>query len=274
MPRPKISEPTIKALFAKSGNVCAFPGCNHELVTDENVVVSQICHIEAANPLGERYNSQSNDEYRSSYPNLILLCYKHHKITNDIEKYPVSRLKQIKADHEKRHSAIAVEITDSVVDEFLADDRVYWKEIEHLVTKEHVAPDLAFNLPMNENLVADFDDLLQSINEIKKFVADLNISARDKSSYINDFLNLTNHALLSEEDKLRVLSTIKSWDFELTCLAIPNSLNQLELKTLRTQMYVLSVLLKINPADAELISKREEVRENLRDTMLNTGLLD
>ena len=48
---------TIRALFAKSGNVCAFPECTHELVTKDNLYVAEVCHIEAANPRGARYKS-------------------------------------------------------------------------------------------------------------------------------------------------------------------------------------------------------------------------
>jgi len=53
---------TIKALFAKSGNQCAFPGCNHVLVTDKNLFVGELCHIEAAAPGGPRYNDKMSDK--------------------------------------------------------------------------------------------------------------------------------------------------------------------------------------------------------------------
>src|SRR5699024_11234348 len=66
MTRLAITRKTLIPLFAKSGNVCAFPGCTHELVTARNLFVGQICHIEAANPGGQRYNPNSTDEERRS----------------------------------------------------------------------------------------------------------------------------------------------------------------------------------------------------------------
>ena len=91
---------TIKRLFGLSGNQCAFPGCNKKMVNDKNAKDSNICHIEAANLGGERYNPNMSDVQRADYPNLILLCQQHHDETNDVSKYTVDVLKEMKAKHE------------------------------------------------------------------------------------------------------------------------------------------------------------------------------
>lgn len=45
---------TVRELYLKSGNRCAFPGCNKALFNAKGVFVGHICHIEAAEPgLGE-----------------------------------------------------------------------------------------------------------------------------------------------------------------------------------------------------------------------------
>ncbi len=49
--RKRITEKTIKKLFALSGNKCAFNGCNHRLVDKHGNIFAQICHIEAAEPV-------------------------------------------------------------------------------------------------------------------------------------------------------------------------------------------------------------------------------
>ena len=91
---------TLKKLYALSGNQCAFPNCEKELVNRGNAKNSNICHIEARNEGGQRYNSNMTDKERNDYPNLILLCIQHHDKTNDVEKYTVERLKQMKQIHE------------------------------------------------------------------------------------------------------------------------------------------------------------------------------
>jgi hypothetical protein len=90
---------TLKRLFALSGNQCAFPGCALALVNESNAANSNICHIEAAEPGGQRYNSNMSPKQRADYPNLILLCHSHHKVTDDETIYTVERLKAMKIDH-------------------------------------------------------------------------------------------------------------------------------------------------------------------------------
>jgi len=96
----KYTDKTIKRLFALSGNQCAFSNCEKKLVNQNNAKDSNICHIEAKNEGGERYNPDMSEEERDDYPNLILLCIQHHDETNDVQKYTVEKLKQMKRNHE------------------------------------------------------------------------------------------------------------------------------------------------------------------------------
>lgn len=66
--------------------------------------IGQLCHIEAAEAGGERFRMEMTNEERRSAANLMLMCYKHHVETNDVELFPVSRMKQMKSDHERRFS--------------------------------------------------------------------------------------------------------------------------------------------------------------------------
>ncbi|MDR2790467.1 MAG: hypothetical protein LBB59_05780, partial [Campylobacteraceae bacterium] len=103
MARKDITDLTIKRLYALSGNKCAFPDCNVTFVSCENKTnVSTICHIEAAEEGGERYNPNSNDEERRSFKNLILLCPNHHRITDDVSIYTVEILRAMKKTHEAK----------------------------------------------------------------------------------------------------------------------------------------------------------------------------
>lgn len=65
-----ITETTIKQLFTLSGNKCANPQCTNNLIHidgDTITVIAQICHIEAANVGGERYNENMNDDERRHF---------------------------------------------------------------------------------------------------------------------------------------------------------------------------------------------------------------
>lgn len=103
MSRLRITEKTIKKLYAKSKNQCSFTDCEQQIFSTNNTEnISQICHIEAAEEGGQRYNPDSTDEVRRQYDNLILLCPTHHEITDDISKYTVKVLKKMKSMHENK----------------------------------------------------------------------------------------------------------------------------------------------------------------------------
>jgi hypothetical protein len=102
--RLKPSFATFRALFLKSGNLCAFPGCDALVMNEAGLFIGQLCHIEAAEPGGERFNPNMTNEERRSASNLMLMCYPHHRETNDKAKYTVADLRRMKAAHERRFS--------------------------------------------------------------------------------------------------------------------------------------------------------------------------
>ncbi|WP_257657882.1 hypothetical protein [Parapedobacter lycopersici] len=117
MARLQLKPSVIKKLFALSGNQCAFPGCDQHIVESSGIVIGEICHIEAAEQGGERFNKDSNDDYRRSFENLILLCPIHHKITNDVKKYPSPELRKYKSLHEEKFVREQLSVTDNIVDQ-------------------------------------------------------------------------------------------------------------------------------------------------------------
>ena len=93
-------ESTVKRLCTLSGNQCAAPGCTKSLIArDGKTIVSKICHIEAANENGPRFNPGMEDDERRHFDNLILLCDECHRMIDNQEnekKYPVVLLKEWK----------------------------------------------------------------------------------------------------------------------------------------------------------------------------------
>jgi len=100
--RLKPTGATIRQLFARSGNLCAFPECTHLLIDAEGEFIAQVAHIEVAEDGGERFNKDMSNEQRRHPDNLVLLCYEHHVKTNDVTVWTVSKMKKMKEDHERR----------------------------------------------------------------------------------------------------------------------------------------------------------------------------
>jgi hypothetical protein len=108
------STPTIKRLFAVSGNRCAFPKCNAPMVLADTLV-GEICHIKGKRPEAARYDPTRPIAELNDYDNLILLCATHHKVVDDDEEaYTVARLRRMKAEHEAQATPIAETEADRV----------------------------------------------------------------------------------------------------------------------------------------------------------------
>jgi len=93
---------TFRELYLKSGNECAFAHCDRRMIDGEGNFVGEVCHIEAAEEGGERFNPNQTNEERRQFLNLMLMCHEHHVVTNEVRAYTVEHLRQIKADHEAK----------------------------------------------------------------------------------------------------------------------------------------------------------------------------
>lgn len=107
---------TLRELYLKSGNVCAFPGCTNIMININGDFIGQVCHIEAAEEGGPRFNVNQTNDDRRSFQNLMLMCYEHHTITHDVNRYSVDDLKKMKERHEITFSSILDRICNSIVD--------------------------------------------------------------------------------------------------------------------------------------------------------------
>jgi hypothetical protein len=138
----------LRALFARSGNRCAFPGCTSSLINERNQFIAQVCHIEAAEEGGERFNPRQTDEERRQYENLLILCYPHHVETNDVDAYPAQMLLEIKATHEQNFEKNPFKIDESVLYKIALEMEQYWSRVAVLHRDHHVvSPDGHFKFP-------------------------------------------------------------------------------------------------------------------------------
>jgi len=104
-----ISIATQNLLWGRSAGRCEFAGCNKPLwkssVTQEGVNIGQKAHIYSFSDCGPRGNDGISSQELNSTENLILVCHEcHQKIDSakDGERYPVSLVRQMKREHERR----------------------------------------------------------------------------------------------------------------------------------------------------------------------------
>ena len=101
--RTRIRDTVAKTMFALSGNVCYFTGCDEVLARPEwSKVNGEIAHICGERPGAPRYDSTISAKDRNDCPNLMVRCPKHHKLIDQLEpsNFPVSVLHEMKEKHE------------------------------------------------------------------------------------------------------------------------------------------------------------------------------
>lgn len=92
------SQATIQCLYGRSGNRCAFPDCDYQIIADGGQVRGRICHIKGLRPGSARYDAAQTDKQRNAYENLVLMCANHHDAIDAQEKnYTVEVLHEMKA---------------------------------------------------------------------------------------------------------------------------------------------------------------------------------
>jgi len=146
----------LRELYLKSGNQCAFPGCHEVMIDSQGHFVGEICHIEGAMPGGERFNPKQSNEERRAFSNLMLLCRNHHATTNDVNKYTVPVLSQMKIKHEEKFTDIAARMLETVID---------YSNLKKVFAARSLNK---INKVLEWNLSAD--ELKESIKDLNKFV--------------------------------------------------------------------------------------------------------
>jgi len=106
---------TIRHLFAFSGNRCAFMDCAHPLIDQHGCFIAEVCHIEAAEPGGPRFNAAMTNEERRRAMNLMLLCHRHHVESDDEVRFPVAAMQDMKARHEQQFEESVAAIAESAL---------------------------------------------------------------------------------------------------------------------------------------------------------------
>jgi hypothetical protein len=238
----KISIDNLKILLARSGNQCSFSDCLHPIFDDNNLFIAQLCHIEAVSPNGQRYNPNKSDEEINSFENLLFLCYRHHKVTDNVDLYPVEKLKEIKTNHEAKFKEATYEYPKEVLTNLESEIENFWTDIDKLHL-EHIIPELS--VPINTK-----SDILTLITEICEFL---------------EHLTQVNSVLISE---------CKATHFEYVCLALPNLLTRISVGIQQIEIKYLEEQILKKPDNEELLNKLKKVRKEFENIAKYIGLAD
>lgn len=274
MSRLSVSRETLIALFAKSGNVCAFPGCNHELVTARNIFVGQICHIEAANEGGQRYNPESADEYRRSFGNLMLFCYRHHKETDDVCVYTVQTLKTMKHEHESKYGQKFFKVNEAVLHRLETEMEAFWSTVSEQNRTAHIAPE--FRVPIKAGIpaTAQFVELYKGVERLAELLLGLAETDKTLNKEIRDHLESLGYDLEPYDAIPYYKNPFFSRNWEIHSIAINNSLADLVVSLQQAEVRFLEEYLKTHSNESAVSERLEAAKSKLYRMAISAGYAD
>ena len=267
---------TLRALFARSGNQCAFPGCTQSVVNSKNKFIAQVCHIEAASEGGERFNTASNDEYRRSYDNLVIFCYPHHVETDDTDEYTTECLRKIKLDHEQQFLKSDFKIDEAELQKLVSEMQLYWSSIDRLNQVEHY--NLDSGLVMEVNGQASFDEVIADAhNAVSGIEALLNRLRESDEALVEDLnvlLELKNIPESTFTDVPYYQNPFENRNWESHNLGTPNWLLSLRIALTHIEVKYLSEYLKTNSNDNSARNKLDMAKQKLESYAVSAMPVD
>lgn len=274
MSRLAITREALIPLFAKSGNVCAFPGCTHELVTTRNLFVGQICHIEAANPGGQRYNPNSTDEERRSAANLLLLCYRHHKETDDVTAFDISALRSMKHQNESKHGQKPFKVNEAFLHRLEAEMQAYWSGLQSAHEKLHVAPEFAVRLSIGTKAADQFTDVTKSVSRLSEILVGFADADSALNEEIRSHLATLGYDLTAYDDVPYYRNPFFNRNWEMHALAANNTLTDLVVVLKQAEVRFLAEYVKTHSNETEAIESLEAAKKELHEMAISAGYAD
>lgn len=263
----------LKVLYARSGNQCAFPGCVHPIFNDKGLYIAQLCHIEAALPGGPRYNENQSEEERNGIDNLLFLCHRHHKETDDIDEFSVEKLKHIKANHEKQFTEAGREASNNMIRQVQYEIEYFWNKQK---IKEFELSDLKIERDFELDIKGLFNELEENIMKVRNY-CDLTAQTDSDTEMQKDLTRLFDLAGIDIKELAKVPYyknpfINRNWEFH--NIGRPNLFTHVWLSFLQLKLRVFEALINSNPADEELKAELEECRKRFEDLYDNAYYVD
>lgn len=265
----------IRALFSKTGNQCAFPGCVHPLVDDDNQFIAQVCHIEAAKEGGPRYNPSMTDEDRKSIKNLIVLCYRHHvNIDNDTDLYTVKCLQDMKHNHEVNFSGRPYVISDQAIDKIFKEQMFFEHEISRINEVWQREFDLAMKLNLSKDPSEHLNTILDNVSRIQTLLDELNEFLCNLPESIESFFGDLGYDLKDYRKVPYYENPFHNAFWEMMNTGVPNFLSFIQFHSKALEFHIEVQKLKEHPNDTSIRAKLDKLKSQIRELASTSAHVD
>ena len=259
MIRKNIPQKTLRFLYAKSGNRCAFPGCNAPIFEDNGLLTGECCHIEAVSKGGARYNDTTTEDEKNSESNLVLMCSRHHTvIDSDCSTYTTDVLKQMKADHEQQFSGTKRELDEKMLFALEQSMAKYWDRLQII---DNVESDLKIKIEKDASLESLLANIEEHFSNVKWLFDKM---AQFDEKLPNDVRELCNRVGVDYQQFEQVPyyeNCLIDRLWELHNLAVPNNCSHLKMYYLQFCVNVFAELAKHDKAYLEILKQYQDKLE-------------
>lgn len=179
-----IKQNIVKRLFSDTNGKCA--KCRNPIIR-ENTIIGEICHIEAFNKGGARYNALLKKDKINEYENLIVLCPSCHTVIDKLDnqiKYTVEYLNELKQGFSRINSKSEFIIDSEQIEQI--EQKFLEKLEEELLDVKLLISQLNSGICFNdvESFFKDSTKYTPSFNDIKHFIFD-----SEEQNFINTTVN-------------------------------------------------------------------------------------
>ena len=267
MTRKSNTKEEIRALFSRTGNQCAFPGCVHPLVEDgDDQFIAQVCHIEAPEKGGPRYNPSMTDEDRKSTKNLIVLCYRHHvNVDKDTDLYTVKYLQDMKHSHEVNFSSRPYMISDQMIDRIFKELYLFEHEVSHINKVWQQEFDLAMRLNLSKDPFEHLNAILDNISCIRTLLDELNEFLGNLPESIESFFGGLGYDLKDYRKVPYYENPFHNAFWEMMNIGVPNFLSFIQFHSKGLEFHIEVQKLKEHPNDTSIRAKLDELKSQIRE---------
>ncbi|MEP0367240.1 MAG: hypothetical protein ABJN36_05120 [Cyclobacteriaceae bacterium] len=267
------SADTYKLLYTRSGNECAFPKCSHPIFNDDGLYVAELCHIKSANKGGARFDESQTDEQRRAPENLMFMCHRHHKETDDVIKYPEEKLNEIKLNHESQFTEAGKQLSNEMIRQIDAESRFYWTRQKE---KEYEFDELKMKTNFDFSESELYNEIIEGIDLINNYCE--TCSNSDSSEILErDLKDLFSKAGLDYRKIERVPYyenpfALRNWEYH--NIGLPNLFSNLRMKLFQLRVRTFETLTQLNPENKELKSELARYRKEFDEMYENLYHVD
>lgn len=271
MARRQPTSETLRLLYARSGNQCAFSECTQPIFNDDNLYVAELCHIEAANEKGSRYNPNQTDIERCSAENLLFLCGRHHKEIDYSQRYDVTLLKEMKQNHESKFFEKNIVASKEMVQQIETDIKTYWNRLKE---KEYNFEEFKIKLDFDKEIMDLFDEIESNVQSIKKYCDYIATSDENLYKETLEFLKKIDISIDKLEQTPYYDNPLVNRNWELHNIGRTNSFSHIELSIKQMKVRVLEIMLKNTPNSDKIQQQILDIRTAFESKYDNSYFVD